>query len=119
LRDLRGRPVVLIVGSGTCPIAQGRRGEIPDSEDRMMHMLGPTAYGWEALERGGSVAIRDVATDLPPLAANLWMGSKLRPVLDPVARRSEPLPGVVKFGLGVALALVAARVMEAVRKRQH
>lgn len=42
-------------------------------------MLGPTAYGREARERGGEVSQRDLARRMPP-AANLWMGEKAQPI---------------------------------------
>jgi hypothetical protein len=70
---------------------QNMRGPVDNPEDKTPHMLGPTAYGWEALERGGHVSTRDVTRRMPPLAGNLWMGDKAQPLLDPLARRSEPL----------------------------
>lgn len=82
---------------------QGGRGAVPEGEDHLMHLLGPTAYGWDALRRGGDTSVRDVAVGMPPLAANLWLGDKMTPVLDPVARRSRPVPTALKVALGAAV----------------
>jgi hypothetical protein len=97
-------------------VEQGGRGTVPEGEDKMMHMAGATAYGWEALRRSGDTAVRDVATGLPPLAANLWLGHQMKPVLDPLARRSRPLPLSLKAGLAFGAGLAAAGLWGAGRK---
>jgi hypothetical protein len=85
--------------------AAGGQGTVLGGDDRRVHMLAATIYGWRAIERAGQEAIRDVATKAPPLAANLWLGQKLSPAFDPLARRSTPLPLAVRAG---ATAVVAA-----------
>lgn len=86
---------------------QNMRGPVPEGEDRKPHMLGPTAYGWTALERGGRVSKRDVTRRMPPLAMNLWAGDKIRFLLNPIAGRSKVLPPAAKAalasGAGIAL----------------
>jgi hypothetical protein len=98
---------------------QGGRGPVPDATDRMMHMLGPTAYGWEAIRRAGPRAVRDLVVGVPPMAANLWMGSKLQPALDPVASRSQPVPVPIKAGLGAAAAALAYGIWKLFRRRRQ
>jgi cytochrome oxidase Cu insertion factor (SCO1/SenC/PrrC family) len=86
---------------------QNMRGVVPEGEDKTPHMLGPTAYGWEAIERGGEVSMRDVAKHMPPLAMNLWGGEKVQSLLDPLASRSQPLPPKAKAGLAIGAAALA------------
>jgi thiol-disulfide isomerase/thioredoxin len=81
---------------------QGMRGPVPEGDDKALHMLGPTAYGWDAIRRGGNVSTRDVATRMPPLAMNLWMGSKMQALLAPLAGRSRPLERRTRIALAVA-----------------
>lgn len=83
---------------------QNMRGVVPEGEDKTPHMLGPTAYGWEAIERGGEVSKRDVSRRMPPLAANLWAGDKMSSTLDPIASRSRTLPPEAKTALAVSAA---------------
>jgi hypothetical protein len=80
---------------------QNMRGVVQEGDDRRMHMMGPTAYGWEAIRRGGKASMRDVATRMPPLAMNLWMGNKMKAVLDPVASRSHRIESEKKLGMAV------------------
>jgi peroxiredoxin len=86
---------------------QNMRGTVPEAEDKTPHMLGPTAYGWEAIERGGEVSMRDVALHMPPLAMNLWGGAKVRSLLGPMASRSQPLSPQAKMGLALGAAALA------------
>lgn len=89
-----------------------KKGSVQHAHDRGMHMLGATAYGWSALERGGLVARRDVNRHAPPLAANLRMGRMMRPVLDPIASRDRRLPLAARTAMGVGaggLALLLLR----------
>jgi hypothetical protein len=81
---------------------QNMRGVVPEGDDKSMHMLGPTAYGWEAIERGGKMSMRDVTMRMPPLAMNLWMGNKMKPLLAPIAGRSTPLEPKTKAMISVA-----------------
>ncbi len=95
--------------------AQDRRGTVSEGEDHMMHLLGATAYGWEAIQRSGEDAVHHIVVGLPPLAANLWMGRHLRPAIDPIARRSRPLSAAVKVGVAAGMGLFALGVWKAVR----
>lgn len=83
---------------------QGGRGIVSEGGDKIMHPIGPTAFGWQAIRRSGRAAVRDVVRGMPPLAANLWMGDKVEPLLAPLARRSRPLPAAARVALGVAAA---------------
>lgn len=100
-------------------VGQGDRGVVPEGEDHRLHMLGATAYGWTAIERSGNTAKHDLVAGVPPLAANLWIGSTLRPVLGSVAGRGRPLPAPLKtsiaaliaVGAGAALFSLASKIM--------
>jgi hypothetical protein len=83
---------------------QNMRGVVPEGDDKSLHMLGPTAYGWDAIKRGGRVSMRDVSTRMPPLAMNLWLGNKMKSMLDPVASRSRRLTSEQKMGIMIAAA---------------
>jgi peroxiredoxin len=97
---------------------QNMRGVVPEGDDKMLHMLGPTAYGWEAIQRGGEVSMRDVSMRMPPLAMNLWMGHKMKPLLDPIASRSRPLDTQTKMGMSIAAAAVGAMMFGLLRGRR-
>lgn len=98
--------------------AQNMRGVVPEGEDKTPHMLGPTAYGWEAMERGGEVSKRDVSKRMPPLAANLWAGDKMQGMLDPIASRSRPLDPKTKVALAGAAAIAGLLACMALRSRR-
>jgi hypothetical protein len=99
--------------------AQNMRGPVPEGDDKTPHMLGPTAYGWEALRRGGGVSMRDVATRMPPLAMNLWLGSKMKGLLDPLARRSMPLERNTKTAIMLATAAAAALLVVGLKRSRR
>jgi thiol-disulfide isomerase/thioredoxin len=90
---------------------QNMRGTVPEGDDKMLHMLGPTAYGWEAIERGGRVSMQDVSMRMPPLAMNLWLGHKMKPLLDPLARRSKPLEAKTKAAISFAATAAVGALM--------
>ena len=83
--------------------------------DRAMHLLGPTIFGWEAIRRGGRRAIRDTVLKAPPIAAMLFLGQYLAPILSPLARRTRPLPILARAAvltillIGLALAIRRSR----------
>lgn len=79
--------------------SQNSRGVVPEGEDKTPHMLGPTAYGWEAIERGGEISKRDLGKRMPPLAQNLWAGDKMEPVLGSAASSSKKLEPKTKIAL--------------------
>jgi hypothetical protein len=84
-------------------LRQGGRGVVPESDDSVPHMLGPTAFGWNGVQQGGDVATRDLWTGAPPVAANLWLGNQMKPLLAPLASRGKPLPTGVKLAAGAVL----------------
>ncbi len=83
-------------------LAQGGLGDIPHADDSMPHMLATMAYGWDGVRRGGEVSTQDLWKGAPPMAANLWLGSHMRPLLAPLARRGRPIPTGAKLA-GAAL----------------
>lgn len=95
--------------------AQGQRGVVSEGEDHMIHILGATAYGWKAIHRSGEDAVRDLVVGMPPLAANLWMGSRMHPALDPIARRSKSLPTALKVGIAAGVGLFTLGLWRAMR----
>lgn len=84
-------------------LQQGGRGVISDADDSVPHMLGPTAYGWEGIARGGEVSTQDIWTGAPPMAANLWLGNQMKPLLAPLASRGKPFPRGAKIAAGALL----------------
>jgi hypothetical protein len=84
-------------------LQQGGRGAIPDADDSMPHMLGPMVFGWDGIERGGEVSTHDIWKGAPPMAANLWLGNQMKPLLAPLAGRGKPLPTGVKIAAGAVL----------------
>jgi hypothetical protein len=97
--------------------ASGWLGPVDEGVDKTMHMVGPTAYGWTGPSRGGKTAINDLVKGAPPLAANLWLGQFMRPLLAPIAGRSRPLPPEAKFGLAVAAIGLAALAISMLKHR--
>jgi hypothetical protein len=90
-------------------LRQGGRGVVPEGDDSIPHMLGPTAFGWDGIKRGGEVSVRDAWHALP-MVANLWLGNQLKPVLAPLAGRGKPLSTGMKIAAGaVLLGLLLAR----------
>lgn len=96
---------------------QGGRGPVEPGLDRSMHMLGPTAYGWRAPRRGGKVSMNDMIKGAPPLAANLKMGEMMQPLLDPLAKRSRPLPTAAKVAMAAGLLGMAAFMLRRSQRR--
>lgn len=91
-------------------LRQGGRGPIEDADDSMPHMLATTTYGWDAIERGGEVSTHDIWSGAPPMAANLWLGNQLKPLLAPLASRGKPLPTGVKIAAGaLVLGMILSR----------
>ena len=84
-------------------LRQGGRGAIADADDSVPHMLGPTAFGWEGIARGGEVSTRDIWQGAPPMAANLWLGNQMKPLLAPLASRGKPTSTAVKLAVGAVL----------------
>lgn len=83
-------------------LEQGGRGVVPEGDDSIPHMLGPTAFGWDGIKRGGEVSVRD-AWSAVPMAVNLWLGDKMQPILAPLASRGRPVPTGVKLAAGAVL----------------
>jgi hypothetical protein len=90
--------------------AQDWRGPLKKGEDHGVHMMGSMAYGWRGIQRGGDVAKQDVRRHAPPLAMNLWAGNHMKPMLRPLADRSEHLPMAAKASLVMGAAALE-RVM--------
>lgn len=100
-------------------LAQDGRGTVPEGDDRTPHMLAASAFGWDALERGGRDAVRDVVKGLPPLAAQLWLGRRLSPLLSPLATRGRPLPAGVRWTIAAAAAGAALLALRALTRRRR
>lgn len=82
----------------------GRDGPVAGGQERLIHVLGPLAFGWPAIHRAGPAAIHDLAIKMPLLAGAIWAGQFLRPVLTPLATRSQPLPTPAKAAAALAAA---------------
>ena len=89
---------------------RGGRGPIPNPEDSTPHMLATMTYGWDGIERGGRVSTEDIWHGAPPMAANLWLGNHMKPLLGPLASRGKPIPTGIKLAAGaVVLGLLLSR----------
>lgn len=84
-------------------LRQGGRGAIENADDSVPHMLGPTAFGWDGVQRGGEVSTRDLWIKAPPMAANLWLGNQMKTLLAPLAGRGKPVPTGAKLAAGAVL----------------
>lgn len=93
-------------------------GPIELAQDRGVHMLGATAYGWRGIERGGDISKRDLRRHAPALAANLWLGKRVNRMLRPLVNRSEHLPPAAKAGLLLGAAAVGIGAVQAIRHRR-
>jgi hypothetical protein len=91
-------------------LQRGGRGAIPDADDSVPHMLGPMTFGWAGIARGGEVSTHDIWKGAPPMAANLWLGNQMKPLLAPLASRGKPIPTGAKLAAGaVILGLLLSR----------
>jgi hypothetical protein len=94
-------------------LAHGGTGVVRGGIDRTPHLLASLAAGWRGLRRGLPQSFTDLELAAPGMASAVWLGDKLRPVLAPVALRSQPLPPLTKLGLalgaGVVLGLFSGR----------
>jgi hypothetical protein len=99
-------------------LQQGGRGRIPDADDSMPHMLGPMTFGYDGIARGGETSTHDIWKGAPPMAANLWLGNQMKPLLAPLASRGKPIPTGVKIAAG-ALALGLLLSKRDRRRRSH
>jgi peroxiredoxin len=93
-------------------------GPIKNGEDHRVHMLGSMAYGRRAIQRGGGIAERDLRRHAPPLAMNLWMGSRMRSMLRPLVDRNEHLPAAARAGLILGAAAVGLGAVQVMRNRR-
>jgi hypothetical protein len=84
-------------------LQQGGRGAIPDADDSVPHMLGPMTFGWDGIARGGEVSTHDIWKGAPPMAANLWLGNQMKPLLAPLAARGKPISTGAKIAAGAVL----------------
>jgi hypothetical protein len=95
--------------------ARGGRGAPSGAgTERMMHIAGPMARGWHAIERAGAQSVQDTIRAMPPLAMMLWMGQFLKPALEPLAVRTEAFPAPVKVAGTLAVAFVGTALLQRV-----
>lgn len=99
-------------------LAQGGVGDIPHADDSMPHMLATMTYGWDGIERGGDVSTHDVWAGAPPMAANLWLGNQMKPLLAPLARRGKPISAGVKLAAGAMVLGLLLRARRRSRSRR-
>jgi hypothetical protein len=97
----------------TALLAQGGRGVVMGGVDNRPHFLPSIADGWRGLARGLPQSFIDLETSAPTLASGTWLGHRLRPLLAPLALRTEPLPRILRVGLtaGLGVLLTGARRM--------
>jgi hypothetical protein len=98
-------------------LKQGGRGVVRGGIDSRPHFLPSIADGWRGLSRGLPQSFIDLETSAPALASGTWLGHRLRPLLAPLALRTEPLPRFLRFGLAVGTGLLLAGVRRMKRTR--
>jgi hypothetical protein len=92
-------------------LRQNGRGVVLGGRDRIPHMLPSIAGGWRATERGRPESVTDMLKTVPPAVPLMWLGSRLRPLLAPVALRDRPLPLPVKFALAAGAGWAIGRML--------
>jgi hypothetical protein len=90
-------------------LEQGGQGVVRGGSDRLPHLWPTLAAGWPALRRGLPQSFADLMFAAPGSPALIWLGYQLRPLLAPLALRTEPLPPSLKacliLGAGMAVAV--------------
>lgn len=85
---------------------------------KVARKLSGTASNDAESQRGGEVSMRDVSRRMPPLAMNLWLGHKMKPLLNPLASRSRYLKKRTKVAMSLAAtAAIGAAVYRLLRGR--
>ena len=79
--------------------AQGGRGVVRGGIDRTPYMLPALTCGWPGLAQGLPQSLLEMETAFPGTGVGVWAGYQLRPLLAPIAQRTEPLPTAAKVGL--------------------
>jgi hypothetical protein len=100
-------------------VAAGGRGVVAGGVDRRPHLLHVIAGGWPALRRGLPQSALDLETIVPGSAFLPWLGHALRPVLAPIALRSEPLPARTRVALAAGAFALAVAGMAAASGARH
>ncbi len=92
-------------------LQRGGRGVVAGGIDRMLHLFVSFVNGYHGLRRGGRRAVREYNTGAFGAGALTFLGSKAKPVLAPLALRTEPLPKGARLALvgGAAIAALGAR----------
>ncbi|HSF34406.1 MAG TPA: hypothetical protein VLK82_28600 [Candidatus Tectomicrobia bacterium] len=98
-------------------LGQGGRGVVMRGIDNRPHFFASITDGWRALRRGLPQSFIDLESSAPMLASGTWVGHRLRPLLAPLAIRTKPLPGPVRFGFGVGVVLCVAGIRRLSRAR--
>lgn len=100
-------------------LEQGGRGVIEHADDSAPHMFGPMVFGWDGVRRGGETSTRDLWKGVPPMAANLWLGNQMKPLLAPLAGRGRPVSAAAKIAAGAVLLglLISRRGSKRTRRR--
>lgn len=97
-------------------LADGQRAPVAGGLDRRPHLLASFVDGFRGPMRGGLRAVFEY--DLGGLGAGTlsFLGSRVKPVLAPVALRAEPLPDGAKVALAAGLAMLSAAAIASRRR---
>lgn len=87
---------------------QGGNGVVHGGVEQMPHLGPALTDGWRGLERGLPQSYLDLEMAAPGSATAVFLGSRLKPLLEPVTLRAESLPANLKLGL--CLGALAASV---------
>lgn len=88
---------------------QGWTGVVRDGVDRTPHMLSSLADGWRGLQR----------TSLPGSSIGPMVGRYLKPMLAPIALRSEPIPAAGRLLMAVGAGMLCAAIIASLTRRRQ
>ena len=92
----------------------GRAGGV----DKTPHVLPALADGWRGLQRGMPQSLIEAEKSLPGSAIGPLVGHYLKPMLRPIALRSEPLPITARVALVLAAGFAIAALVGGLRRRR-
>lgn len=98
-------------------LARGGAGVVRGGIDHLPHMLAAMTDGWRGLARGLPQSVTDLMTAAPGMAAGIWLGDRMKPVLAPATLRATPWPPAAKAGVALGALALLALAARGVRSR--
>jgi hypothetical protein len=97
--------------------AQGEQGVAGEGMDHVPYLASTLAHGWRGIRRGLPQSYLELELAFPGMGAGLWLGYRLRRVLEPLGIRSRPLPLPARAVVWAGLAALGVMGFQAVRRR--